>query len=161
MSESWQITQIGTVRSPYRDPGTTPVQSTFSKGQGTLELLPEFTPGLSGIDTFTHLILLTRMHQAPAEQLSETPMVDGGESHGIFATRHMSRPNRIGLSIVRLLARKENILIIEGLDLLDGTPVLDIKPYIPAFDSIPEASSGWLTAQHIQNIKTRSQTLSA
>ena len=128
---------------------------------------PEYACGLDQIETFSHLMLFVRLDQAPAELLAEKPMVDGGASHGIFATRHMSRPNKIGFSVVRLLARKDNLLarkdnllLIEGVDLLDQTPVLDIKPYIPAFDAVPDAPFGWLTGAHLANIAEKSRKLS-
>ena len=159
MSETFTLDQIGVLHSAYTDPMQTPIQSGFSKGQGTIELFPEFADGLDQIGSFSHLILITRLHKAPSEMLVETPMVDGGMPHGIFATRHMCRPNRIGFSVVKLLSLKDNLLAIEGADLLDGTPVLDIKPYIPAFDSVPDASSGWLNSQHLDNIRAKSQSL--
>ncbi|MCK9312706.1 MAG: tRNA (N6-threonylcarbamoyladenosine(37)-N6)-methyltransferase TrmO [Methanocorpusculum sp.] len=159
MSEKFILEQIGVMHSPYTDPMQTPVQSVFTKGRGTIELFPAFADGLDQIASFSHLILITRLHKAPLEMLVETPMVDGGMPHGIFATRHMCRPNRIGFSIVKLLAHVDNRLLIEGVDLLDGTPVLDIKPYIPAFDSVPDASSGWLSIQHLENIRRKSQSL--
>ena len=134
----------------------TPVQSIFSKGRGTIEIFPEFAEGLFEIENFSHLILLTRMNKAANEQLLEKPMVDGGKEHGIFATRHFNRPNMIGFSIVRLLSKRGNLLLVEGIDLLDETPVIDIKPYIPAFDSIQEASNGWLSEQHLENIRKKS-----
>lgn len=159
MSEKFTVEQIGVIHSSYTDLMQTPIQSGFSKGQGTIELFPEFAEGLDQIGSFSHLILITRLHKAPSEMLVETPMVDGGMAHGIFATRHMCRPNRIGLSIVKLLSAADNRLVIEGADLLDGTPVLDIKPYIPAFDAVLEASSGWLSSQHLDNIRKKSQSL--
>jgi len=159
MSEKFTVEQIGVIHSPYTDPMQTPIQSGFSKGQGTIELFPEFAEGLDQIGSFSHLILITRLHKAPSEMLVETPMVDGGTAHGIFATRHMCRPNRIGFSIVKLMSIADNLLVIEGADLLDGTPVLDIKPYIPAFDAVLEASSGWLSSQHLDNIRKKSQSL--
>ncbi len=159
MSEKFTVEQIGVIHSPYTDLWQTPIQSGFSKGQGTIELFPEFADGLDQIESFSHLILITRLHKAPSEMLVETPMVDGGTAHGIFATRHMCRPNKIGFSIVKLLSIADNRLVIEGADLLDGTPVLDIKPYIPVFDAIFEASSGWLSSQHLDNIRKKSQSL--
>lgn len=160
MEDTFTINAIGRLRTPYTDMMQTPVQSLCSVGRGTIEVKPEYACGLDQIETFTHLMLLVRLDRAPAELLAEKPMVDGGASHGIFATRHMSRPNKIGFSVVRLLARKENLLLIEGIDLLDGTPVLDIKPYIPAFDAVPDASSGWLTREHLANIAAKSKNLS-
>ena len=159
MSETFTLEQIGVIHSLYTDPMQTPIQGVFTNSRGTIDLYPNFTEGLDQIESFSHLILITRLHKAPSEMLVETPMVDGGISHGIFATRHMCRPNRIGFSIVKLLSVTDNRLMIEGIDLLDGTPVLDIKPYIPAFDAILDASSGWLSNQHLENIRKKSQSL--
>ena len=160
MEETYTIRAIGKLRTPYTDMMQTPVQSQCSVGRGTIEVNPEYAEGLDQIDTFSHLMLFVRLDRAPAELLAEKPMVDGGASHGIFATRHMSRPNKIGFSVVRLLARRDNMLLIEGVDFLDGTPVLDISPNIPAFDAVPGASSGWLTDQHLANIAEKSKNLS-
>ena len=151
---------IGRVRSPYTDMTKMPVQSLCSTGRGTVEVFPEFSAGLDQIETFSHLMLFVVFDRSPAEQLTEKPMVGGGASHGIFATRHMFRPNNIGFSVVRLLERTDNLLIIEGVDLLDTTPVLDIKPYIPAFDAVPHATSGWLTDAHVADISAKSRMLS-
>lgn len=160
MNNSFTVKAIGCLNTPYTDPMQMPVQSLCSAGRGTVEVFPEFSCGLDRIETFSHLMLFVLLNKAPAELLSEKPMVDGGESHGIFATRHFSRPNKIGFSVVRLLARKDNLLFIEGVDLLDKTPVLDIKPYIPAFDAVADASSGWLTAEHLTNIAAKSKKFS-
>ncbi|MDE2519018.1 MAG: tRNA (N6-threonylcarbamoyladenosine(37)-N6)-methyltransferase TrmO [Methanocorpusculum sp.] len=160
MEDTFTINAIGRLITPSSYMMQTPLHSLCSVGRGTIEVKPEYACGLDQIETFTHLMLLVRLDRAPAELLAEKPMVDGGASHGIFATRHMSRPNKIGFSVVRLLARKDNLLLIEGIDLLDGTPVLDIKPYIPAFDAVPDASSGWLTREHLANIAAKSKNLS-
>lgn len=151
---------IGVIRTPYTDMQNMPVQSAGNSSKAEITLYPEYTEGLAGIGGFSHLILLTHLHKAPAELLTETPMVDGGEPHGIFATRHMCRPNKIGFSVVRLVSVQGNTVVVEGADILNETPVLDIKPYIPAFDAVNTASSGWLSAQHIENILKRNERLS-
>lgn len=160
MRELFTVQAVGRLRSPYADITATPVQSLCSTGRGTVEVFPEFSAGLDQIETFSHLMLFVVFNKASAEMLAEKPMVDGGDSHGIFATRHMSRPNKIGVSVVRLLARKDNLLLVSGVDLVNDTPVLDIKPYIPVFDSVPDASSGWLTETHLANISAMSRMLS-
>jgi tRNA-Thr(GGU) m(6)t(6)A37 methyltransferase TsaA len=147
---------IGTVRTPFTDPAATPIQAAFSPARGTVEILPEFRDGLSALAGFSHLILIYRFHRAPGEELGERPLIDGTEPHGIFATRHFNRPNRLGISVVRLAGIDGATLAVEGVDLLDGTPVLDIKPYIPAFDCIGGAGSGWVTPQHVERIKRQS-----
>jgi len=108
-----------------------------------VEIFPEFLPGLRDLDQFEYLILLTRMHLSTEESLEVVPFLDK-ESRGVFATRAPSRPNRIGLSIVRLLSIEGTRLRFEGNDMVDGTPVLDIKPYVPAFDVRATDRIGWM-----------------
>lgn len=144
---------IGIVSSPLKIPGTPPIQSTFSQVEGTIEILPEYREGLLGIEGFSHLIILSYFHCAAHRALIEKPLIDGEEQHGIFTTRHFNRPNPIGISSVELVKATRGTLYVRGIDLLDRTPVLDIKPYIPAFDSIPDAATGWVTAEHIDRIR--------
>lgn len=147
---------IGIARTPFSDPAATPIQAAFSTARGTVEVYPEFRDGLLALAEFSHIILVYRFHRAAGEELSERPLIDGAEAHGIFATRHFNRPNRLGISVVRLIGIDGTTLTLEGLDLLDGTPVLDIKPYIPEFDGIPNATSGWVTPQHVGRIRDQS-----
>jgi tRNA-Thr(GGU) m(6)t(6)A37 methyltransferase TsaA len=135
---------IGLVHTPFKDIEGMPIQpSGAAQIQGSVEIFPEFADGLQDIEGFSHLILLYHFHRAEAPKLLVTPFLDS-RPHGIFATRAPTRPNPIGLSIVRLLQREGNILQIENVDLLDGTPVLDIKPYVPEFDQHPADRIGWL-----------------
>jgi tRNA-Thr(GGU) m(6)t(6)A37 methyltransferase TsaA len=107
-------------------------------------LLPEYEAGLQDLDGFSHIILLYYFHHAdPGFELSVTPFLDD-EPKGLFATRYPCRPNPIGLSVVRLVRREGRVLHVEGIDVLDGTPLLDIKPYVPSFDAPPDATLGWL-----------------
>jgi tRNA-Thr(GGU) m(6)t(6)A37 methyltransferase TsaA len=147
---------IGTARTPFSDPAATPIQAAFSTARGTVEVFPEFRDGVGALAGFSHLILIYRFHRAAGEELAERPLIDGAKAHGIFATRHFNRPNQLGLSVVRLAGIDGGRIAVEGVDLLDGTPVLDIKPYIPAFDSIGGATSGWVTPQHVEQIKRQS-----
>ena len=147
---------VGVVRTPFTDPGATPIQSIFSTARGTVEVYPEFRDGLIALAGFSHVILIYRFHRAAGEELSERPLIDGAEPHGIFATRHFNRPNRLGVSVVKLAGIDGATLAVEGVDLLDGTPVLDIKPYIPEFDCIPDATSGWVTPRHVEQIRRQS-----
>jgi len=147
---------IGIARTPFSDPAATPIQAAFSTARGTVEVFPEFRDGLAALAGFSHLILIYRFHRAASEEIAEHPLIDGAEPHGIFATRHFNRPNMLGLSVVRLAGIDGATLAVEGVDLLDGTPVLDIKPYIPGFDSIPGATSGWVTPRHIEQIRGQS-----
>jgi len=135
---------IGLIHSPFKDLAGMPIQPTSdASAAGTIEIFPEFVPGLKDLDGFSHLILLYHLHQAGAAKLEVTPFLDS-QPHGIFATRAPTRPNPIGLSVVRLTGIEGNILYVENLDILDGTPLLDIKPYIPEFDFQPDVRIGWL-----------------
>ena len=135
---------IGIVHSPFQQLEGMPIQPAgAAKTRGSIELLPEFAAGLQDIEGFSHLILLYHFHQVQETQLLVTPFLDS-RPHGIFATRAPKRPNPIGLSVVKLLGRTGNILHIEQVDLLDGTPLLDIKPYVPEFDRPRAARVGWL-----------------
>lgn len=120
-----------------------PVQPSAARGVGgRVQLDPAFEAGLRDIDGFTHLWLLYWLHCAPAAQLSVVPFLDV-QPRGIFATRAPPRPNPIGLSLVRLVSREGAVLFIEDVDILDETPLLDIKPYVPAFDGAVDARAGW------------------
>jgi tRNA-Thr(GGU) m(6)t(6)A37 methyltransferase TsaA len=138
-----KIHPIGVIRSPFRTKEEAPIQGAFQPdAEGTVEVSPEFAPGLKDIETFSHLILIYRFDRAGEVILSRPTFLDD-EPHGVFASRHPCRPNGLGLSVVRLLSREGNFLYVGSIDVLDGTPLIDIKPYIPRFDSYPEASEGW------------------
>lgn len=135
---------IGTIHSPFKDLAGMPIQPNGeSAGPGTVEILPEFAQGLKDLEGFSHVILLYHFHRVERVSLTVTPFLDS-ETHGIFATRAPTRPNPIGISVVRLIKIEGNTLSVENLDILDGTPLLDIKPYIPEFDGQPDARTGWL-----------------
>jgi len=124
---------IGVVRSPFTTPQGMPIQAAASGATGTIEVHEEFAAGLADLDGFDHLIVLYRFHLAGNEALSVKPFLDDVE-RGVFATRAPVRPNRIGLSVVRLERVSGRTLHIGNVDMVSGTPVLDIKPYVPAFD---------------------------
>lgn len=147
---------IGVVHSALRIRGAPPIQSTFSQVPGSIEIIPEYREGLRDIGGFSHLIVLYHFHQSDAPALSEKPLVDGNANHGIFATRHFNRPNPLGISYVALTGIEDGNLSVKGMDILDGTPVLDIKPYVPAFDAIHGAGSGWVTKEHVAQIRAAS-----
>ena len=147
---------IGIAHSPFREVGAPPFQSTFSQAEGIIEIFQEYQEGLGTIEEFSHLILLSHFDRADRSTLTEVPLSDGETLHGIFACRHYNRPNPIGISYVALIGVDEGTLHVTGLDLLEGTPILDIKPYVPAFDSIPDAVSGWVSAHHIERIRETS-----
>lgn len=136
---------IGTVHSPFTQRRGTPIQPSRSKAAGTVEVFREYAEGLSDLDGFSHIILLCHLHQSTTYRLKIVPFLDT-ELRGLFATRAPNRPNPIGLSVVRLVDVRDNMLSIEGIDLLEGTPVLDIKPYVGEFDGRPDFRFGWLEA---------------
>jgi tRNA (adenine37-N6)-methyltransferase len=134
---------IGTVRSPYTETSQIPKGAGAKHdAEGILELLPEYEAGLKDVEGFSHLYVLWVFHRAEGCDLIATPPVDP-RPHGVFSTRSPRRPNPIGLTVVRLLGREGNKLRVRGVDMLDGTPFLDIKPYL---SSIPaeELRRGWL-----------------
>jgi len=134
---------IGFVKSPYKETREVPKGlGTRHEAEGTLEILPEFEPGLADIDGFSHLIVLWEFDRSSGFELLGTPPCDD-RPHGVFATRSPRRPNPIGLTVVELLGREGRMLHVRGVDMLDGTPILDIKPYL---SSVPaeELRRGWL-----------------
>ena len=135
---------IGVIHSPFQDPAGMPIQPSAAEGvEGTVVLDPMLQEGLKDLEGFSHLILLYHFHQAAEPDLLVKPFLDQ-KKRGVFATRAPRRPNGIGFSVVRLLEIRKNKLHITNLDILDGTPLLDIKPYVPFFDK-PEAERvGWL-----------------
>ncbi len=144
MEEKIIYQPIGKIRSPFKKPEGTPIQPPGAEGiEGKVELLPKYEEGLKDIEGFSHLILLYHCHLAGECSLRNTPFMEEKE-HGIFSIRAPSRPNSIGLSIVRLEKREKNIIIIKDVDIIDGTPLLDIKPYVPEFDGRKKVKIGWL-----------------
>ncbi len=134
---------IGVIHTPYHDKDDTPAQGSFRPHvTGTVEVFPEYAVALENIEEFTHLILLYELDRAAAVELRRVPLLID-EPKGLFATRFPARPSRIGLTVVTLLGCSENRLTVGMVDMLDGTPLIDIKPYVPQFDAFPEASSGW------------------
>jgi len=134
---------IGSIRSPYRDTKQIPKGlGTRHVAEGCLELLPEFEPGLKDIEGYSHLYVIWVFHQSEGYELVGTPPSDN-QPHGVFSTRSPRRPNPIGLTVVELVRREGTSLFLRGVDMLDGTPVLDIKPYT---SSVPEEKlrRGWL-----------------
>lgn len=124
-----------------------PIQPTGASGvEGTIEIEPEYVEGLKDLEGFSHIILLYFFHQTKTTRLTVTPFLDT-QMRGVFATRAPSRPNPIGLSIVQLSKIEENVLTIKNIDVMDGTPLIDIKPYVPEFDGQAEARTGWLEKQ--------------
>ncbi len=138
---------IGVIHTPHKEPKGTPIQPTGALGiKGTIELNPEYHQGLKDLEGFSHIILLYHFHRAEGYSLQVKPYMDK-DTHGVFATRIPGRPNPIGLSVVRLLDIEGGTLHIQDVDILDGTPLLDIKPYVPAFDHRETDRIGWLTGR--------------
>ena len=137
---------IGSIHSPFKDLKDMPIQPTGqASAPGVAELLPEFAAGLKDLEGFSHVILLYHLHKVRRVDLTVTPFL-GSESRGVFATRAPTRPNPIGLSVVELVRIEGNLLYLGNVDILDGTPLLDIKPYVPEFDQPVAARAGWLEA---------------
>lgn len=139
------VRPVGSIRTPFHAPDEAPIQGRFRPdARGEVEVFEEFAAGLADVEGFSHVTLLYYFHRAGEERLTVKPYLDDVE-RGVFATRHPRRPNHLGLTTVRLLERRENVLVVAGVDMLDGTPLLDIKPYVPAFDPVPDdAKAGWL-----------------
>jgi tRNA-Thr(GGU) m(6)t(6)A37 methyltransferase TsaA len=135
---------IGVVHSPFEGIKDVPIQPTAAAGiRGTVEVFAEFAAGLKDLGGFSHVILLYHFHRVTQARLAVIPFLDR-KPRGVFATRAPSRPNPIGLSIVRLLSIEGDLLHIENVDIVHGTPLLDIKPYVPEFDHHEAERTGWL-----------------
>ena len=135
---------IGIIHSPFKEPKGTPIQPTAAKGiDGVVEVLPEYIEGLKDLEDFTHIILIYHFHLSKKFSLKAKPFMDN-RIHGIFSIRAPSRPNPIGISIVKLIKIEKNTLYIRDVDIIDGTPLLDIKPYVPEFDVRKVDRIGWL-----------------
>ncbi|OGR58166.1 MAG: tRNA (N6-threonylcarbamoyladenosine(37)-N6)-methyltransferase TrmO [Desulfobacula sp. RIFOXYB2_FULL_45_6] len=141
---NFTITPIGIIHTPFENLEGMPIQPSGAADiMGTIVVNKEYEEGLKDIEGFSHLILLYRFHRSKGYDLLVKPFLDD-EKRGLFATRAPRRPNPIGLSIVRLVERKGNVLTIQGIDVLNGTPLLDIKPYVPGFDIKEVTAVGWL-----------------
>ena len=135
---------IGIIHSPFKQPRGTPIQPAGARDiEGTVEIASEYADGLKDIEGFSHIILVYHFHLSQGYSLSVKPYMDD-QSRGVFATRAPSRPNSIGISIVRLVRVAGNTLHIRGVDIVDGTPLLDIKPYVAEFDTPVVEKIGWL-----------------
>lgn len=134
---------IGTICSEHVSAQATPIQPVYAKDcKGRVEIFPEFAEGLRDLEGFSHVYLIYHFHQAESPRLVVTPFLQDTE-RGVFSTRHPCRPNPIGLSVVELLRCQGNVLYFEGADILDGTPLLDIKPFTSKFDRIEPTRNGW------------------
>lgn len=139
------IRPIGVIRTPFQELQNMPIQPKGASDiEGTIEIEEQFKEGLADLEGFSHIYLLYRFHKVKRIALSVTPFMDTTE-RGVFSTRSPLRPNHIGLSIVELIGIDKNLIKIRGIDVLDKTPLLDIKPYINVFDAVNKSSSGWMT----------------
>lgn len=137
---------IGIIRSPFTKLSGMPIQPTSgNSARGTVELDPEFAEGLKDLDGFSHIYLIYHLHEASPAKLRVTPFLDT-EKRGIFATRAPSRPNPIGLSLVRIVSIDQNRIHVDQIDVLDGTPLLDLKPFVPTFESSEDVRTGWFAS---------------
>lgn len=136
------LSSIGLIHTPFTTAKETPIQSSCSTAEGWVEVFPEYVEGLQDIEAFSHLYLIYHLHQTDQVHLLVEPFLDD-QKHGIFATRHPFRPNHIGISIIKLISRQENRLHVFGVDMLDQSPLLDIKPFVPDFDYRDEVRAGW------------------
>jgi tRNA-Thr(GGU) m(6)t(6)A37 methyltransferase TsaA len=135
---------IGVVHSPFKKQQYVPIQAAAAKGvKGRVEVFREYVCGLKDLEGFSHIFLLYHFHLSKPYSLLVKPYLDEN-LHGLFSTRAPSRPNPIGLSVVRLIEVEDNILHIQDVDIIDKTPLLDIKPYIPKFDQRKTVKIGWL-----------------
>ena len=135
---------IGIVHSPHHERGKAPIQPIYADGfRGYLEIFPEFVQGLEGLEIFSHIFVLFHFHQARAVKLKVTPFFHKTE-RGVFTTRAPERPNPIGLSLLRLEKIEGNKVYVNDLDILDGTPLLDIKPFTKGLDMRTDSRDGWI-----------------
>lgn len=142
---------IGIINTSYNTKGGMPIQSNAAKGiRGTVTIEKKFMEGLEDLDGFSHIYLIYHFHKSDNYTLKTKPFLDD-KTHGVFATRAPQRPNSIGISVVKLVEINDNVLEVENVDILDGTPLLDIKPYIPDFDVHEVEKIGWLVNK-IENI---------
>lgn len=147
-----EFRSIGVIHTPFKELEGMPIQPAGAAGvQGTIHIYEEFQEGLADLDGFSHIILLYHFHRSQGYVLQVVPFLDS-TPRGLFATRAPKRPNPIGLSVVQLERIENGILHIQNVDILDGTPLLDIKPYVPEFDSQVEVRTGWLADSH-QGVK--------
>jgi len=146
---------IGYIKTPFKEKQGMPIQPSGGKGvKGSVEIFPEYAEGLKDLAGFSHIYLIYHLHQSEGYDLQVVPFLDDKE-RGLFATRAPRRPNPVGISLVRLIRVRDNILEIQDIDILDNTPLLDIKPYTPRFDERKDTRSGWLrNDRNVENTRS-------
>ncbi len=148
-----ELKTIGILHTPFVAPQGAPIQPAYAEGaEGSVEIAPAYADGLLDLDGFDRIWLVYWLHLEPQPRLRVVPFRDTLE-HGIFATRSPCRPNPLGLSCVRLLAVEGRVLRIADVDMLDNTPLLDLKPYVPDFDAFQESRAGWFAAGRAPNTR--------
>lgn len=152
------IHPIGIIHTPYKESKNIPIQGTFKENIEAYAVLEKkYKPGLKDLDGFSHAILIYYFHKTKKENIESAPYLED-EKHGIFAIRGPHRPNHIGFSIVKIIRIEENRLYFREVDMLDGSPLLDIKPYIKYFDSRENSKSGWIE-KHFKSGRIPSKTI--
>lgn len=142
--EEFHYRSIGVIHTPYKEVEGMPIQPVSDSAlQGKIEIFPEFSEGLMDLEGFSHIVLLYHFHKVPGSKLTVVPYMDT-HPRGVFSTRSPARPNPIGMSVVELKRRDGNLLTISAIDVLDGTPLIDIKPSIPRVDHKEVTRLGWL-----------------
>ena len=153
---SHEFQSIGIIHSPFTTLENMPIQPAGAAGiKGEIEIFSRYQSGLSDLDGFSHINILYVFHRSEGFNLEVVPFLDT-QKRGLFATRAPKRPNPIGMSVVRLLAVEANILHVENIDILEGTPLLDIKPYVPVFDEAQDIRIGWLEGAQTRAAETKS-----
>ncbi len=151
-----QFTPVGIIHTPFKTVENMPIQPSAAKDiGGTIEIFPEYTEGLADLEGFSHIYIIFHLHKVNSFRLKVIPFLDTVE-HGVFATRSPARPNPLGLSVAEIVSVKNNIIEIRGVDMLDGSPVLDIKPFVPEFENYTGIRRGWFEGK----TKNASKTLS-
>ena len=157
MEKEINLKPIGIIHTPYNEPQGMPIQGKFEKDViGRVEIFLEYQQGLKDIEGFSHIILIYYFNRSKEEKLVGKPFLED-EAHGIFAIRSPMRPNHIGFSIVKLEKVEKNTITFSEVDILDGTPLLDLKPYVSHFDSRENVKNGWLD-KHFKNGKIPKRT---
>ena len=158
MQEEIKLKSIGIIHSPYKDPRGMPIQGRFGNNiKAQIEVFPEYRKGLKDIEGFSHLILIYGFNQAKEERTVSQPFLED-ETHGIFAIRSPMRPNHIGFSIVKVERIEKNIITFSEVDMLDKTPLWDIKPYVSHFDLRENVKNGWID-KHFKKAKIPKRTV--
>jgi len=153
-----ELTPIGIIHTPYKESKDIPIQGIFKEEvEGCVELDKKYAPGLKDLCEFSHVILLYYFHLSNKEHLEGKPFLED-EKHGVFAIRSPNRPNHLGFSVVEINRIEDNKLYFKEVDMLDGTPLLDIKPYIKYFDCREDVVSGWVD-KHFINGKIPERTI--